>query len=1016
MSDELILEPFYSENVGDGRSEYIHHFFNLFLPTTSGSYTVKLLGYEKYDFAFLMSEGSLVSTDWYTISYADGLDSFTQDNYVIFKITFTENPSEYKERQVFTVSKIFTFLPLRVKRRSYISYLAIRQACKYPIKTSKNPVTVSKAGGSLTCNIDITSSGYKNPSLYKLEYVDEYFSAPLFESKVDLSKTYDIGYHLGTKNWITLSYNLYNNILTSNVVQNKTVGDRETTSSFSAWIYPRYVSYENLVLKTYQYGEEYIGTKESQVFVGSYSGKYRQELTLSGDLGSLIVSSDSMWAQPYVEGTELIVDYAENTDTSERESTIRVASSKMPSIYVELKIKQASGDVLSRTCSVNYRLLNQIRTVRVTQTFEEVVDPVLNVYPKEILFDESGGSYNVSVTSNEDAGVITATPNVSWITATKDGLITAQPSDGTTREGIVTFAGSTGGLATLAVKQVSATGDIRVTLRIPSSNYEMITPPIFFNTTNGFAVIDWGDGTIVSVPHSYNRVGEKHTYKTPGTYTIKLTGYNIRKFGMTVMDPYHEEWKQCVVSVESLIFPDDTLPGGGSVEGLFYQCVNLSGNVMPWDDKIGDVSGTYMGCTSLSGSIPPWGSNIVKAESTYRDCSSLTSCSDELLLNPMPSRVYKHSTCVTGCIDNIRRHFNEDWGGLSSHSGNIEIVLKIPSNNYKITIPEISLRQDGYADIVWGDGSSERVDSTKYPVHIYASAGTYTLKITGSDISGFGETALLDSLDPWKECVIAVNSLKFPSNSSNVNVSGLFLLCENLEGSIPEWDNSITSATETYCYCSKLVGPIPPWTQNIVVANGTYRLCRNLEGSIPEWGGNIEDARFTYASCEKLTGPIPAWGPKINDTTSTYYECFGLTGTIPAWGNAILKTNSTYSGCAGLTGSVPEWTNNIIDAYDTYAECSGLTGSIPTWGDNMEQVYRAYYKCSGLTGAMPAWGPKIRQTFRTYYNCSGLSSCSDELLLDPMPGQVEEFGECVFGCSEDIRRYFTVAWGGTKNS
>lgn len=666
MSDELVLEPFYSEKMGERKNENIHNFFNLFLPTTSGSYTVKLLGYERYEFAFLMSEGSLVSTDWYTISYADGLNSFTQDNYVIFKITFTENPNEYRERQVLTVSTIHTFTPFRLGMRVYISYLAIRQACKYPIKTSKNPVTVSKGGGSITCNIDITSSGYKNPSLYKLEYVNEYFSAPLFESNVDLSKTYEVGYLLGNKNWITSSYNLYNNTLTSSVAQNKTIGDRETDSSFSAGLYPQYISYEKLDLKTYQYGEEYIGIKESQVFVGSYLGKYRQELTLSGDLGSLIVSSDSTWAQPYVEGTELIVDYTENTDTSERESTIRVGSSKMPSVYIELKIKQASGDVLSRTCSVNYRLLNQIRTVRVTQTFEEAVDPVLNIYPKEILFDESGGSYNVSVTSNEDAGVITATPNVSWITATKDGLITAQPSDGTTREGIVTFAGSTGGLATLTVKQVSATGDIRVTFNIPSSNYEMIIPPITFNTKNGFAVIDWGDGSVVTMPYSYNQQDARHTYKTQGTYTMKITGYSIRKFGMTVLDPYHEEWKQCVVSVGSLIFPDDTLPGGGSVEGLFYQCSNLSGNVIPWDDKIGIVSGTYMECTSLSGSIPPWGINIVKAESTYRDCSSLTACSDELLLDPMPERFVEHDTCVTGCVDNIRKHFTEAWGGTKN--------------------------------------------------------------------------------------------------------------------------------------------------------------------------------------------------------------------------------------------------------------------------------------------------------------------------------------------------------------
>ena len=236
-------------------------------------------------------------------------------------------------------------------------------------------------------------------------------------------------------------------------------------------------------------------------------------------------------------------------------------------------------------------------------------------------------------------------------------------------------------------------------------------------------------------------------------------------------------------------------------------------------------------------------------------------------------------------------------------TGDIRLRIKTTTANQSFPLfHQITTEEGGFVTVDWGDGNKETFTgkTTYTPKHVYAKAGEYIVKLTGSKftkIEGLNNSGYNDFQNAVKEIL----SLKMPTDSTSVSLRRAFFGCTGLTGNIPGWDDCITNAEYTFGSCT------------------------GLTGNIPEWGVNILDAGQTYYNCIGLTGNIPEWGTKIKDSIGTYYGCSGLTGSIPKWGANIWSAMLTYMDCTGLTGNIPEWGANITDASYTYFGCTGLT-------------------------------------------------------------------------------------------
>ena len=260
-------------------------------------------------------------------------------------------------------------------------------------------------------------------------------------------------------------------------------------------------------------------------------------------------------------------------------------------------------------------------------------------------------------------------------------------------------------------EELPASGDIRLRIETTSANQ---TFPLFYRIMTeegGYVSIDWGDGNkeTFSGETAYS---PKHTYAEAGEYVVKLTGSKFTVVRGINDHVVYKDFKDAVREILSLKMPTDST--GVHLYNTFFYCPNLTGSIPAWDNCITNAQYTYQGCTGLTGSIPEWGANITDASgtywlcrgltgsipewganitnayatysdctglmgsipewganitnagSTYRNCASLTACSEELLQDPMPSRITSHDRCVEGCADAIRQHFTSDWGGTKA--------------------------------------------------------------------------------------------------------------------------------------------------------------------------------------------------------------------------------------------------------------------------------------------------------------------------------------------------------------
>lgn len=235
-----------------------------------------------------------------------------------------------------------------------------------------------------------------------------------------------------------------------------------------------------------------------------------------------------------------------------------------------------------------------------------------------------------------------------------------------------------------------------------------------------------------------------------------------------------------------------------------------------------------------------------------------------------------------------------------------DIRLRIETTRANQSFPlfhQITTEEGGYVSVDWGDGNTETLTGeTAYsPVHTYATAGEYVVKLTGSKFTGV-EGIDSSSYGDFRDALRRILSLKMPTDSVGVSLAYAFCRCGNLKGDIPAWDDCITNADHTYEE-SDVGGNIPEWGVNIRSADHTYSACTLLVGLVPEWGANITNADSTYQHCDGLMGDIPEWGANIMSARYTYCYCTGFTGG--SWGlrvdpmpSRILYHNDCVTGCA----------------------------------------------------------------------------------------------------------------------
>jgi hypothetical protein len=295
------------------------------------------------------------------------------------------------------------------------------------------------------------------------------------------------------------------------------------------------------------------------------------------------------------------------------------------------------------------------------------------------------------------------------------------------------------------------------------------------------------------------------------------------------------------------------------------------------------------------------------------------------------------------------------------------------SSSTQFTLPFTNMPIDVTVD--WGDGSSSTPSGVSSITHTYASAGTYTVKVTQNPGGTFGNLRFLNEADATK-----VLQLSNWGSVAWTSMFGAFFGCSNMSITATDHATAATGDVTDFSYawyqCSSMTGfPL------IDTGSGTSFFqawfgCSGLTAFPLIDTANGTDFGGAWSSCSGLTS-----FPHIDTSKGTHFGdawkwCSGLT-SFPALdmsNGSGFGFIATWQGCSGLTSFPLIDTSGGTSFIATWYQCrkltefpavdvSGGTSFMYAWGD-----------CQGLT-SFPALNTGNGQDFKmAWVNCTGLTS------------------------------------------
>ena len=333
-------------------------------------------------------------------------------------------------------------------------------------------------------------------------------------------------------------------------------------------------------------------------------------------------------------------------------------------------------------------------------------------------------------------------------------------------------------------------------------------------------------------------------------------------------------------------------------------------------------------------------------------------------------------------------------------SGDTEIDVIMPEGRLS---PIMTICVNGEVSIDWGDGTTpSTVTGTSVTTrldapHTYASAGSYTIKI--SSVSGtyykfFGGSAytLLRKNTTTDENLVYANCIQHIRLGSGITSIGgdAFWYCKYLTSiTIPSSVTSIEIGAFQYCNALASV-TIPSGVTSIV--DSAFFGCHSLASiTIPSSVTSIDNYAFNY--CYSLASvTIPSGVTSIGNTVFQY--CYSLTSiTIPSGVTSI--GNSAFGYCYSLASiTIPSGVTSIGDY--VFANCSSLASiTIPSSVTSIGRF--AFQNCDSLTSVtIPSGVTSIGNI--AFFGCSSLTNIT-------IPDSVTSIGTQAFQNCYGIAEY-----------
>ncbi|WP_234567720.1 BspA family leucine-rich repeat surface protein [Rhodohalobacter sp. 614A] len=284
---------------------------------------------------------------------------------------------------------------------------------------------------------------------------------------------------------------------------------------------------------------------------------------------------------------------------------------------------------------------------------------------------------------------------------------------------------------------------------------------------------------------------------------------------------------------------------------------------------------------------------------------------------------------------------------------------EVTSGDLQITIPT---EGSGYNyDVDWGDGNSD-AGQTGDATHTYASAGTYTVEITGDFpriyFNNEGDKEKIMTIEQWGEIEwtsmnkafygasnLTYNATDEPDLSGVSDMSYLFGYASSFNGDISSWDvSTITKMGAMFFHASSFNQDLNEWDVSLVENMASmFSGATVFNGDISSWDiSSVETMMNMFSSAEAFNQDIST--KTANSGTPDEYEAWDISN--------VTNVNNLFASAEAFNQDISNWdVSSLSSMSGMFMNAHSFNQDLGGWDISGVTTMSNMFFLSGLSSA-----------------------------------------------------------------
>ncbi len=529
--------------------------------------------------------------------------------------------------------------------------------------------------------------------------------------------------------------------------------------------------------------------------------------------------------------------------------------------------------------------------------------------------------------------------------------------------------------------------------------------------------INWGDGTIQNLITG----DPTHTYVTPGTYTVQITGtfphiqlnnsgsapklQSIEQWGDIAWTSFSNAFNGCTnLTYNAADVPD--LTAVTTMFNAFRNATSFNGDISGWDvSSVEGFASMFFNATSFDQPIGSWNtSSATNMESMFQGAASFN--------QPL-------NTWTVSNVTNMRDMFND------------AVLFDQPLNSWDVSsvTDMTALFQDATAfngAIDQWDVSSvnsmaqmfQRATGFNQPLNNWAGN---TASVTDMSIMFFGADAFDQPIDQWDVSSVTTMAQMFreadlfnqdlgawvPSSLENINA--MFQNAAAFNGALDGWGAntaSVTNMSQTFGGAIAFNQPLNSWnTSSVTNMSGMFQGASMFNQPLNGWNTtSVTTMSSIFQDADMFNGAIDLWDVSaVTNMDLMFFNASSFNQSLGSWnvtsvtlmggmlsntGLSVVNYDATLNGWASQTASLQSGVS--LDVNGLVYSAIGAPGRLVLTGTNLWNI-------AGDTPSFPTDVSGIISTNTTWtllgspYNVTGSVTVDNGVTLTIEPGVIVQF-------------------------